>query len=607
MSSIEKPYHFGQRKGESDSRNYQNRVAFTGLADDREPRHFQQPRAMPQTPVEKAKIHKVMHEAKEGTLHSGSKTGPLVENHDQAVAIALSEARKAKEKEGATDEEEDEDSPDKVKTTAQGLFGGQPKAKKVVPPSDSGGQHPDVFSTNPEKFAALWNDDSKWKHVRAVPVFDAHTEKYSLPGPDGRPQEMTENFDRPRLERIAANCNRLVATGNPIGLSAGHTLDKAPESSQPETIGYAHNYRVGMHPTLRREVIYHDEKYFPDKYELARTLPYRSVERWRPNAETGGDYFKPVALLRREPRRHLGPVAYQVGTNTVIRYSMEYAMPATEAPPGNATPAPAVTAPPPAQTPNPPVAPVEDYSQMEPSPKDKALHEKLCYAHPHLGKLVKYMESNPNWPGMGENAPKGVDDPNAAGQTGQPTGQENEPSHGGPIDKMAMGMGAPSGSNMPPPRMPPTKPEQMRMSADTSEVVRYQQEHAELRAEIESLKKGERVARYAADYSRLEDEGYPVNAVEELTRAQDYTQEQHDAHVADIKKYGAANLRPQIGVRGIVRIDGLPEPMTAAAGGQKMTQEQMEKALQYQAEHPGTTYPQAMRYAMTGQSPVRSA
>lgn len=39
-----------------------------------------------------AKIGKVMHEYKTGTLHSG-KGGPVVKNPKQAVAIALSEAK----------------------------------------------------------------------------------------------------------------------------------------------------------------------------------------------------------------------------------------------------------------------------------------------------------------------------------------------------------------------------------------------------------------------------------------------------------------------------------------------------------------------------------
>lgn len=44
------------------------------------------------------KVEKVMHEFKEGALHSGSKKGPEVKNKKQAIAIALSEARKAGEK-----------------------------------------------------------------------------------------------------------------------------------------------------------------------------------------------------------------------------------------------------------------------------------------------------------------------------------------------------------------------------------------------------------------------------------------------------------------------------------------------------------------------------
>jgi len=43
----------------------------------------------------KKKVEKVMDEFKEGKLHSGSKKGPEVTNPKQAVAIALSEARKS--------------------------------------------------------------------------------------------------------------------------------------------------------------------------------------------------------------------------------------------------------------------------------------------------------------------------------------------------------------------------------------------------------------------------------------------------------------------------------------------------------------------------------
>ena len=42
------------------------------------------------------KVKKVMGEYKRGSLHSGSKKGPKVTSRKQAVAIALSEKRKAK-------------------------------------------------------------------------------------------------------------------------------------------------------------------------------------------------------------------------------------------------------------------------------------------------------------------------------------------------------------------------------------------------------------------------------------------------------------------------------------------------------------------------------
>ena len=40
-------------------------------------------------------IKKTMEEYKAGALHSGSKKGPLVTSRRQAIAIGLSEARKA--------------------------------------------------------------------------------------------------------------------------------------------------------------------------------------------------------------------------------------------------------------------------------------------------------------------------------------------------------------------------------------------------------------------------------------------------------------------------------------------------------------------------------
>jgi hypothetical protein len=46
--------------------------------------------------MKKTKTQKVMGEFKRGTLHSGSKKGPVVKSRKQAVAIALSEQRRAR-------------------------------------------------------------------------------------------------------------------------------------------------------------------------------------------------------------------------------------------------------------------------------------------------------------------------------------------------------------------------------------------------------------------------------------------------------------------------------------------------------------------------------
>lgn len=42
------------------------------------------------------KVHTVMGEFKRGKLHSGSDKGPVIKDRKQAIAVALSEARKAK-------------------------------------------------------------------------------------------------------------------------------------------------------------------------------------------------------------------------------------------------------------------------------------------------------------------------------------------------------------------------------------------------------------------------------------------------------------------------------------------------------------------------------
>lgn len=46
------------------------------------------------------KVHKTMREFKEGSLRSGSKTGPKVTSRKQALAIALAQSGQSRKKKG---------------------------------------------------------------------------------------------------------------------------------------------------------------------------------------------------------------------------------------------------------------------------------------------------------------------------------------------------------------------------------------------------------------------------------------------------------------------------------------------------------------------------
>ena len=234
---------------------------------------------------------------------------------------------------------------------------------------------------------------------------------------------------------------------------------------------------------------------------------------------------------------------------------------------------PKIEAPPMGQEPNPPAAPVATQMDREPSDKDKQLFAKMCSSHPHLGPMMKEYAAKS---GGGDPATPA---PVAAG--GAPNPQGMAPPAAPPMNPQPMGMGAavPSGANT-------NIPKPMGAYSMSSDVERYE-------ARIADLERSNRVMRYAADYRALQDEGYRIDVAAETHRDQDYTQEQHDQRVKDIKQYAMP-----LPVGRMPRIDDSHNPNKGA--NTRMTKEQMHAALKYQRENPGIPTEQAIKYVMNG-------
>jgi len=72
----------------------------------------------------KSKMEKVMHEYKTGKLHSGSKSGPIVKNRKQAIAIGMSEMMKKSTKGSPSMDEDEVGRGYRVLERCEGMAGG---------------------------------------------------------------------------------------------------------------------------------------------------------------------------------------------------------------------------------------------------------------------------------------------------------------------------------------------------------------------------------------------------------------------------------------------------------------------------------------------------
>lgn len=153
--------------------------------------------------------------------------------------------------------------------------------------------------------------------VKDIPVFDEHDEHDA----DGK---LLRKFDRKALQKIVDECNRRAKdTGDLSPHGPGHTINDAPEHLQPVTYGYATNYKIGEYGPKKKLGILADfyvknKVTRPDGVEADgiaefKSYPRRSVELWLRDGFIGH-----IALLRREPKRELGLVAFAKGQQVTI-------------------------------------------------------------------------------------------------------------------------------------------------------------------------------------------------------------------------------------------------------------------------------------------------
>jgi hypothetical protein len=161
-----------------------------------------------------------------------------------------------------------------------------------------------------------FGDPSRFVAIRDVPIFDAH--------PDDGMGEVNEGL----LHLIARNTQARVDGGDPVAITAGHTLRKTTvvvvrpdgsrvempggdEDAQPDVLGYAANFRIA--PFRGRPCLYCNFHVHEKHAGRAKGYPFRSVERLQP-PEGSGDLSKHfidrIALLKTPPQRDLGVLRY---------------------------------------------------------------------------------------------------------------------------------------------------------------------------------------------------------------------------------------------------------------------------------------------------------
>ena len=393
------------------------------------------------------------------------------------------------------------------------------KAKNAA--TGAGGANTFVPSLGDDKKQPVDFDKDDFHTLEGIPIFDAH---------DGHEEGLDLNFDEDLLKQIIEQCNaRIADTGDHVPVTAGHTSDDGPE---PELLGYASNFKLGqIGKDKPRACIMADLQIHKSKMEKVKSLPRRSIELWPdlcidPVVLKAADkhVIDSVALLgAQRPARDLG-LLFQKNRNSKTRYTREI------------------------------------YHKENMSPEDVKTCVEALMSTPEFEFLKELMAQK-----------------QAAAEPAQMREEEAEHYSDDPAkdEEAAKEQQEPDEEQLDPAKLRMQRDQQVRRYA------KLESQYNALAKEVETLKRGERVAQRKAELLQLEAEGFVFDMADELEYVSDLEPARYSKHLSKIKKnYKKAPVGINIKPAAVPAEGGLP---TGAADPQEvMRQAAMRASEKYQ-------------------------
>lgn len=388
---------------------------------------------------------------------------------------------------------------------------------------------------------AKFDDRDHWADiVPNVPIFVEHSIKTRT----ANGTEKTITVDEARLRRIAANIVKAEReNGVVLKFFDGHTADpkSTPQAQQPPILAYGRGATVGRWGPQQKLGILTTMYVRKGCGSVVSMRPHRSAEFY-----DSTDEITAVALLATDPRLDMGMVFYDRREDGGYSLYLEN-RPMADEKPGET---------PPEKKPEGEQPPADGANMDDTKKKEFMTYMAACY--PKLDEMhQKYMAAI-----SGTNA-QGPPQPN----------QQQPP-------------------NQPPNQQPPMKKEPAQMAREDlpEQYAKLEAEHGVLKTEVATLRESLQAEQYAraksesqAAVNELARDGYKLpDAAKEVERLAKLDAAGRVERIAEIR-----TCYQRLPVGGPIRLADVP------AGGEP-TEREVDAAMQYTRDHPGTSYEDAI-------------